>query len=117
VWEDGDRDIRPTALRLDRSTDDEGTARLRVAGEVDMATVGPLVAHMDSILRDPFVRHLVVDLGGVGFLDSSGIEALVSALRLGQTRHVGVQVVNCRPNVQRVLEITGVDKVLAGHWQ
>jgi anti-sigma B factor antagonist len=108
-----DRSQHPVPLRLslfpggpDRAT------RLVVGGEVDIATVGPLAETMTSILRDRQARQLVVDFAEVRFLDSSGIAALMSAYRLARAQQVGFTLVNCRPNVLRVLEITGVDKAL-----
>jgi anti-sigma B factor antagonist len=114
VWESGNGYGRAQPLRLDRSAERDGTTRLRVAGEIDMATVGPLVETMTEILHDPLVRYLVVDLAEVPFLDSSGIHAIVSACLLASDHHDGFELVNCQPNVRRVLEITGVDKMLAG---
>jgi len=89
-----------------------GTTRLRVAGEIDIATVGPLAETMTQILHDPFVRYLVIDLREVPFLDSSGIHAMISAFRLAEDQHIGFRAVNCQPNVRRVMEITGVEKIL-----
>jgi anti-anti-sigma factor len=99
-------------LRIDSSARSDGTVRLAVGGEVDIATVGPLAEAMTAILHDPQLRRLMVDLGEVTFLDSSGISALVSAYRLAVAGEVGFVVVNCRTNVLRTLEITGVDRIL-----
>lgn len=94
-----------------------GQARVAVVGELDMSTADKLAEALDGVLAEPAVRRVVIDFAGVGFLASAGIAVLVGAYRAGQDRGVGLVVSNCRPSVARVLEITGVDKVLTtGEW-
>jgi anti-sigma B factor antagonist len=52
-------------------------ARLTVAGELDLATAGVLREAAAAQLRSGELRELVLDLGGVTFLDSSGLGALL----------------------------------------
>src|SRR5690349_18496857 len=91
-----------------------GTVTLVVTGDVDFASADELAGRMTAILADDAVRRLVVDFAGVGFLDSSGIAALVSAYRAAQIRRAGFRVVNCPPRCLRVLQITGLDELLTG---
>jgi len=101
----------PFRLRLTASSGDE-VARLAVGGEVDMSTVDDLADVLCTIIRTGRARRVVVDLAEVGFLASAGIAALVNAYQLAQERQMKIVVVNCRPAVTRVMEITGVDKFL-----
>ena len=58
--------------------EDNATTIVRVAGELDIATVDAL----DSTLRTLAQRRcgrIVVDLSEVGFMDSAGLRALVRA--------------------------------------
>lgn len=105
------RRVAPVPLRLTRHADGD-TVRLAVAGEIDLATVDPLTDAMIEIIKDDRPAHLVVDFAEVAFLDSSGVSALVAAWHLASVDQVGFTVVNCRPNVLRVLEITGMAKAL-----
>jgi anti-anti-sigma factor len=108
--------MRVTPLRFSLSCTGDGTTRLKVAGEVDMATVAQLTDRLARIVADPFVRTVVVDFADVAFLGSSGIQALVTAHRLAERGHVDLRVAHCRPIVLRVLEITGVDKLLTSDY-
>lgn len=58
-------------------------------------------------------RPVVFDLGGVPFIDSSGIGALIGAVR--RTREMGADAVVCslRPSVWRVLNLVGLPRVVA----
>ncbi len=94
------------ALGIHLSTQD-GSAVLAVAGEVDAATVDQFRTALLDAQHSP---RVVVDLSGVTFMDSTGINALVGAYhRMPQNGEL--RVVGLRSNVQRVFEITGLDVV------
>jgi anti-sigma B factor antagonist len=53
----------------------DGTARIRPAGELDMATAPQLEASLREA-HERGVRRLVVDLRGLDFMDSTGLTLL-----------------------------------------
>jgi anti-sigma B factor antagonist len=86
------------------------TARVVLRGDVDMATAPELRRVLDELV-DGGATEIVLDCRGLDFLDSSGIGALVSArARLGDTGQLVLEA--ARPNVQKVLAVTGVDQEL-----
>lgn len=107
------RHLEPVPLGLVTHATDDGEVRLAVAGEIDIATVDPLADAMIGIIRDRRPVRLVVDFTEVTFLDSSGVAALVAAWRSAAASQIDFTVVNCGPNVLRVLEITGMVQALA----
>lgn len=109
---DGLAGIGPVPLVLTRARVGDGTARLSVSGEVDMATAGQLSTALADALGEPRMTRLVVDLDQVTFLDSTGVAALLAARRQADGSGIGFVVANCRDMVRRVLEITGVYKAL-----
>lgn len=56
-------------------------------------------------------RHLVVDLSGVGFMDSTGLGVLVGALRLARLHNGSLYLVAPRERIHRIMAITGLDSV------
>jgi anti-sigma B factor antagonist len=52
------------------------TARMTVAGELDIATVGQLEAEISAVLARG-VRELVLDLRGLTFIDSSALRLFI----------------------------------------
>jgi anti-anti-sigma factor len=54
----------------------------------------------------PGVKHVVVDLGGVSFMDSSGLRALIGVFKLVAGRGGSLNLARPQPNVKMVLEIT-----------
>ncbi len=106
------RHLEPAPLRLTTHPTADGGVRLAVAGEIDIATVDPLADAMSGIIRDRRPVRLDVDFAEVTFLDSSGVAALVAAWRAASADRIDFAVVNCGPNVLRVLEITGMVQML-----
>jgi anti-anti-sigma factor len=97
-----------TQLHLDTSRPSPSTARVAVAGEVDLATAHLLRDRLLGVLREQTPAVLDVDLARVTFLDCTGISALVAVRNAAV--HVGRQmrVSHPQPIVRRVLELTGL---------
>jgi anti-sigma B factor antagonist len=81
---------------------------LRVRGEIDLSTAKRVQSAFDS-LNESGHRHLIADLDGVSFKDSTGISVL--ALTLSQVReHEGDLKVFCRQGPARmVLAASGME--------
>jgi anti-sigma B factor antagonist len=85
---------------------------LTVRGEVDVTTTPRVRAQLISLLSEGRPQ-LVVDLEGVDFLDSSGLGALVAALKLARSRSGELRIVcEHQRSVRKVLEVTGLERVL-----
>lgn len=83
-----------------------------LAGELDMATSPRLGETVVEILDRGPVRVITIDLSELGFLDSSGMRALLQA-RNAAARH-GAEFAVRRPSehVGKVLRIAALDQVL-----
>jgi anti-anti-sigma factor len=77
-----------------------------LSGELDMAIADSFCQGLISSLDG---QRPVLDLSELTFLDSSGIRAI---LQLARTSGQSVVLRNLRPNIQRVLEATGVNEAL-----
>ena len=100
-------------LRLDTRDEGEWTV-LDVDGEIDLSTAPGLRARIEQLIRGG-TRRLVVSLEHVGFMDSSGLGALVVAMR-GMREAGGRMALICsRESVLRVFTMTGLDRVFAIH--
>jgi anti-sigma B factor antagonist len=94
-------------VRLKAMPDDAEV--LHVSGELDMATA----PRFEEAVAASTARTLVIDLSDCTFLDSAGIRGLVGSVRAlsGAGRRACISCDN--PSIVRVLEITGVDTLLA----
>ena len=91
-----------------------GTAvrRLAVEGEIDILTAPDLARFLQSQLSSAAPgTTIVVDLAGVRLLSAVGIDALVQAAQAAGRIGVRLVVHPASPQVQRVLDISGVHLV------
>ncbi|MEW2145956.1 STAS domain-containing protein [Micromonospora vinacea] len=88
-----------------------GCTVLEARGELDMATSPQLREGLQRLV-DAGDRQVVVDLAGVGFMDSSGLGALVMMFKA--LRDVGgrLSLAAAQPAVRNVLTITSVNRVI-----
>lgn len=91
----------------------DGVLRVTVTGDVDMVTSDQLAAATHEAVTTERLAGIVVDLGQVTFLDSSGIRALVVEQEFARRHGVSYHVTNPSAVVRRVLEITGVLTLLS----
>ena len=78
---------------------------LVVRGDLDVAVGVEFVDAVDGTLaEDGSLTQVVIDLGEVDFIDSSGLRAL---LQLTQNHGERVRIGTISPAVQRLLELTG----------
>lgn len=84
------------------------TAVLAVSGDIDMVTAPEFEKALLTALRDR-PATLVVDLGGVDFLGSAGLTALVAAQQEAGGR-TSLRVVAASSATARPLQLTGLDQ-------
>lgn len=97
------------ALTIEVSRDGE-RAEVTARGEIDLAS-SPRLRDELVVLADEGMRDIVVDLAGVGFIDSSGLGVLVGALK--RTRELGgtLTLRGLDGPVRKVFEITGLHEL------
>ncbi|MBK5287702.1 MAG: STAS domain-containing protein [Acidimicrobiia bacterium] len=98
-------DSKPGAARFDPAPD--GSPVLEVHGEIDVAAAGEFSDALTALI-DTGAPLIVVDLAGVGFIDSSGLGALVVASQHAETTGAALTVRNAEGAVRRVFEVTGL---------
>ena len=87
---------------------------LTVAGELDVVGAPELRQHVMHAVADG-LHHLVLDLSGVGFIDSFGLGVLIGALKRVRLLDGDLQLVVTEPRVRRVLEMCDLDRVFTLH--
>jgi anti-sigma B factor antagonist len=100
-------------LALTRSNITSGAVRLAASGEIDICNVHRLRASIEDALSEPATQQLTVDFAGLDYIDSMGVSALITGMRISQQNGTAFSVINPRGEVLRVLKILGLDQVLA----
>lgn len=105
--------MRTIDLSVTSRTEGDWTI-LDVSGEVDLFTAPKLREHIVSLVDDGR-RRIAVNLQGVEFMDSTGLGVLVGALKRLREQDGALALVSPTGPVERVLTVTGLDKVFAIH--
>ena len=92
---------------VDASAD--GVSRVVVTAEMDLALEEPLVALVAERLAGGATARVLLDLGAVRFIDSSGVRAL---LRVHLDHGDAVQLTAVSDSVRQVLDIAGLGQLL-----
>ena len=90
----------------------DSTLLVRLAGDFDLAGVGPVENALDRLSRTPVLRRLVFDLRGLTFLDISGLHTILRAHARGRAEAFEVEVVRPRGLANRVFTLTQAGKQL-----
>jgi anti-anti-sigma factor len=103
------RDPGPATIRIEMQSEAD-SLRIMLDGELDMATVDSFRTFLNDLHYEPGV-HVVFDIGALTFMDSSGLNAIMEALR--KLRLIGgdMAIVKPTPAVQRLLDISGLANV------
>ncbi len=84
---------------------------MSVQGEIDLYTVPRLQRELTSVLGSGNPIRLVVDLSGVDFCDSTGVNVLLAAHRQAQESGGDLELAAPRPAVRKILQVTGLETV------
>lgn len=91
-------------MELERTFDDK-VAVVRVRGDVDLFQGAALKA---AILEETHAENsgLIIDLGGVGYMDSSGVGILLMARSYCEKKNLPLRISGVQEPVKHVLELT-----------
>jgi anti-sigma B factor antagonist len=83
---------------------------MSVDGEIDLYTVPRLRGELAKVLATGELR-LVVDLSGVDFCDSTGVNVLLAAHRQARDSGGQLELAAPRPAIRKILKVTGLESV------
>ena len=100
------------AVELNVSSRSQGDhVVVTAAGEIDLYTAPKLQADLAGIIDATPAARVVIDMSGVEFCDSTGMNVLLSALRQVRERGGELELAAPRPAVMKILQVTGLDTV------
>ncbi len=99
----------PSILEIHETLEPAGV-RLRLSGELDVAVVGRLHDRLKSLARTG--ESVQLDLSDLSFIDSSGLNLIITAFREAQRDGWELHVEpNLSPPVRKVVMMMGLDEV------
>lgn len=88
---------------------DKGAAVVRTVGELDASTAPQLRDCFEELLRSN-CHQVVVNMGELDFIDSTGLGVMVAALKRFRGAGGSLHVTEPRPQIRKVLELTSLDR-------
>ncbi len=82
-----------------------------LSGEIDLYTAPRLQSQLAQALNTDHAVRLVVDMSGVDFCDSTGMNVLLAAQRLAREHGGNIELSGPRPAVRKILQVTGLESV------
>lgn len=79
-----------------------------IAGEIDHDSAQSLRIQIDDALMSRTPRTVVLDFGGVGFMDSSGVGLILGRQRCAKTLGGELRIQHAPRQICRVLDLAGI---------
>ncbi|MBI2940083.1 MAG: STAS domain-containing protein [Chloroflexi bacterium] len=92
-------------------TDSPTGQQLRLEGSLTMSSAEELKRQYRASLEQGYVRF-VVDLGGLSYVDSTGLGALIGLLKSARSRGGTAIFYGAPPIIRHIIELTRLDQVL-----
>ena len=83
-----------------------------VKGDFDLVSAAEFRLKVDRAIQDLEPKNLIMDLSKVTFIDSSGLGVILGRLKQIQGRKGKLILTGVRPEVKKVLEISGIMPLL-----
>lgn len=87
------------------------TRVVRAYGEIDLATAPRLRDRLTEILHR-HGPHVILDLSGITFCDSSGLAAMLGTARRAELLGGELVLASPSPHLRKILELTGLDTII-----
>lgn len=90
----------------------EGAVVVRTTGRLNMVAAPALREEVERLVTTEGRAHVVLDLAGTTFVDSSGLGALIGGLKSARAAGGDLRIAAVPPPVLTVLKLTNLDRVL-----
>jgi len=103
-----------TCVTMVPSGDDSRISEARLVGEIDVFASPEVKSALVSAIKDG-QNLLVVNFAKVSYIDSTGLGALVAALKAARDSGGSIAIVCTDPQIRRIFDVTGLVKVFGMH--
>ena len=89
----------------------EGVLYTSICGEIDHHTAASVREKIDRDMLKHRPKRLVIDLGQVGFMDSSGLGLILGRSAVAEEIGASVELYNVGKRIMKILSMAGVDRI------
>lgn len=92
---------------------DDTSVTAYISGDVDHHSAGELREKIDRVVEMSYPEVLILDFGGVTFMDSSGIGLVMGRWKLMRDISGKVIIQNAPKYISKVMRMAGIEKLLS----
>ena len=92
-----------------KERDEKGVIIIDIKGRFTAVESPEFKAYINKLLEKG-KKRIIVNLGGVSFIDSSGIGALVGALTTLRKQEGNLKILNLNDQIEKIFQITRLNK-------
>lgn len=85
---------------------------IRLMGELDHHTADSLRQQVDMRIQQDQIKHILLNLEDLSFMDSSGIGVIIGRYKQITSRGGRMVVCSIHPSIYRLFELSGLFKIL-----
>lgn len=85
---------------------------IRISGELDHHTADQLRAQATKALENENIRHIVLNLENLSFMDSSGLGVILGRYKQIKQLHGEMVVCAISPPIKRLFDMSGLFKII-----
>jgi len=85
---------------------------MEITEEIDHHTANKIRSRADFEIERNLPQKVIFDFNNVAFMDSSGIGMLIGRYKLVSSLGGSLYMINVKPNVKKIFEISGVLKII-----
>ena len=100
--------FQTAGIRVERQRE---VLRIIILGEIDHHSAKHLRDEIDGELFKHRPRELVLSLGEVGFMDSSGLGLILGRLALTERMQCKLRLCDLSPRIERILSMAGIERL------
>ncbi len=83
-----------------------------LTGELDQSNAQSIRCELDALIKDRHIKHLILDMKQLTFMDSSGIGVIIGRYRALMQRGGSVSVVHMNNQVTRIFTLSGMGQII-----
>ena len=88
------------------------TLYISLSGELDEMTANFTRNEMDSLLNNLNFKQIVIDLGELTFMDSTGIGILIGRYKKMKNKNIPIFICNPNHHIEKIFKMTGLYEIM-----
>lgn len=89
-----------------------GTLFISLSGELDEYSANYTRESMDQIISNTNFTKLIIDMGDLEFMDSTGIGVLIGRYKKLKTKNKSMYVINPTIHIERIFQMSGLYEII-----